>query len=167
MLSRQLGLPLRGFGDMEASEIARRTGLSEAEVALARRREYDEPFVPERSPTDEEATRLEEGAAALGLRVTRGGRFHHLVGPGSKGAAAKALLSGYATAGAPVRSLGLGDGPTDLELLQVTDRAAVVARPDGTHAPELRAALPEARFTPGIGPEGFNQAVLEYLARPW
>jgi len=115
----------------------------------------------------EEDARLDELADALGLRVTRGGRFHHLIGPASKGAAARLLLSAYDTGAGPVRSLGLGDGPNDLELLQVVDRPVVVARPDRSHDPELQQALPHARFTPGIGPEGFREAILDYLVEPW
>jgi mannosyl-3-phosphoglycerate phosphatase len=66
-----------------------------------------------------------------------------------------------------VRSLGIGDGPNDLELLEVVDRPVVVARPDGTHAPELRTGLPHARFTAESGPEGFREALLAYLEHPW
>lgn len=166
LLARDLGVGLRGFGDMEAGEIAHLTGLSGADLDLARQREYDEPFVPERPLSREEEARLGERVGALGLRVTRGGRFHHLVGPNSKGEAARLLMSGYRAGGESVTSFGLGDGPNDLELLLAVDHPIVVARPDGTHAPELRAGLPpHARFTRGAGPEGFAEAVLDCLAR--
>jgi len=162
-LAQRLGVRLRGFGDMDADEIARRTGLSGEDVEHARRREYDEPFVPERPLSAAEEALLEEAAAALGLRITRGGRFHHLIGPSSKGDAARRLVSAYAADGTSVTSVGLGDGPNDLELLRVVDRPVVVARPDGTHAPALRAGLPNARFTAGAGPRGFNEAILQIL----
>ena len=165
-LARDLGVGLRGFGDMEAGEIGRLAGLSGEDLELARCREYDEPFVPSRALTGGEETRLEERARAMGLRVTRGGRFHHLTGPSDKGRAVRLLMSGYRAGGRSPLSLGLGDGPNDLELLQAVDRAVVVARPDGSHAPELRTGLPHARFTRGAGPEGFAEGVLEYLARP-
>ena len=167
LLSRELGVSLRGFGDMSAEEIARRTGLTGEDLAHARAREFDEPFVPARPLRVDEEVRLADLAGGLGLRVTRGGRFHHLIGPSDKGAAARLLLSGYGTTEHPARSLGLGDGANDLELLQAMDRPVVVARPDGTHAAELRDGLPHARFVRGAGPEGFNEAVLEYLYRPW
>ena len=167
VISRELGVRLRGFGDMGTLEIERRTGLSGEELSLAKEREYDEPFLPVRPLGAEEESRLDAMAGVLGLRVTHGGRFYHLIGPSSKGAAARLLLSAYSSGGAPIPSLAFGDGPNDLELLQVVDRPVVVARPDGTHAPELRAGLPQARFTRGSGPEGFSEAVLEYLARPW
>lgn len=163
LISRELGVRLRGFGDMGMLEIELRTGLSGGESALAKQREYDEPFTPRRPLTAEEEARLHELAQVLGLRVTRGERFYHLIGLSSKGAAARLLISAYETGGAQVFSVGLGDGPNDLELLRAVDQPIVVARPDGTHAPELREALPRARFTRGIGPAGFNEAVLEYL----
>lgn len=165
-LARELGVPLRGFGDMEAAEIASRSGLSGGELEAAREREHDEPFVPARTLTEEEEERLVAGAGRLGLRVTRGGRFHHLMGPVSKGAAARRLLEAMAAGGAGVRSLGLGDRMNDLELLAAMDQAVVVALPDGTHDPGLSAALPDARFTRGIGPAGFAEAVREFLAAP-
>jgi mannosyl-3-phosphoglycerate phosphatase len=167
VISRELGVRLRGFGDMAAIEIERRTGLTGEALSQAKARESDEPFVPIRPLGPEEEIRLDRLAADLGLRVTKGGRFYHLIGPSSKGAAARLLLTAYSGGGIPVRSLALGDGPNDLELLLAVDRPVVVARPDGTHAPELRAALPAARFTRGIGPVGFSEAVTEYLARPW
>lgn len=165
-LSRDLGVELRGFGDAQPEEIARWTGLSGEDLERARRREYDEPFVPARALADGEIARLESLAAAAGLRVTRGGRFHHLTGSNSKGEAVRILMSSYRAAGEPVVSLGLGDGPNDLELLQAVDHPILVARPDGGHAPELCAGLPDARRTLGAGPEGFAEGVLGYLARP-
>lgn len=165
-LARDLGVGLRGFGDMEAEEIARRTGLAGESLELARQREYDEPFVPDRPLTPEESARLERLAGQRGLRVTRGGRFHHLTGFNSKGKVARLLMSAYRAAGDPVASLGAGDGPNDLELLRAVDHAVVVARPDATHAPELLAGLPFARFTRGVGPVGFAEGVMEYLDRP-
>jgi mannosyl-3-phosphoglycerate phosphatase len=166
-ISGEMGVELRGFGDAEAEEIARWTGLSGEELARARQREYDEPFVPARPLADDELARLRSLAAAKGLRVTRGGRFHHLTGANSKGDAVRVLMSGYRAAAEPVVSVGLGDGPNDLELLRAVNHAIIVARPAGDHAPELCAALPEARRTAGAGPEGFAEGVLGYLSRPW
>lgn len=167
LISRQLGVRLRGFGDMGIREIARRTGLRATEVSRAKEREFDEPFVAARPLSADEEAHLERMAEDLGLRVTRGGRFHHLIGPSSKGAAVRLLVSAYRSGGATVRTLALGDGPNDLEMLEAVDRPVIVARPDGRHHPRLREALPGARLARGIGPEGFAEAVLAYLARPW
>jgi len=161
-MSGRLGVELRGFGDMTVAEIASLTGLPDDEAALARRREHDEPFVPARELTADDATVLATMARARKLTVTRGGRFHHLTGRNDKGQAARRLIDAWATRGA-VRSLGLGDGPNDLELLVACEYAVVVARPDGTHAPELVAALPNAVRTRSPGPEGFTEGVRTLL----
>jgi mannosyl-3-phosphoglycerate phosphatase len=66
--------------------------------------------------------------------------------------------------GSRVRSLAVGDSPNDLEMLAAADQGVVVARPDGTHSPDLVAALPDAWFTRGVGPAGFSEGVLRFLA---
>jgi len=159
-----LGVGLRGFGDMTPAEIGRLTGLAGDDLALASLREYDEPFVPERALDAASERRLAVLAAERGLRVTRGGRFHHLIGPSSKGDAVRLLLGACTVGGVRPRLVCVGDGPNDLEFLALAERAVVVARPDGSHAPELREGLPGAHFTTGIGPEGFREGVLAALA---
>ena len=160
-LAEAVGVPLRGFADMTDAEIAERTGMTPDEVKPARQREYDEPFVPERPLTPPEERRLEGAAASPGLRITRGGRFHHLMGPVNKAKAMKRLIEAM---GPQVRSLAIGDSPNDLEMLATADQGVVVARPDGTHAPELVATLPDAWFTEGVGPAGVSEGVLRFLA---
>lgn len=162
-IARETGLPLRGFGDMDVTEIAERTGLPPEVAALSAAREYDEPFVGEGPLGEEEEGRLAAAAAARGLRLTRGGRFHHLLGEHDKGRAARLLAEAYGAGGEGVAIMALGDGANDLDLLRAAEFPVVVARPDGTHTPELRAAVPRARFTRGAGPVGFNEAVLERL----
>lgn len=165
-IGRELGVALRGFGDMTAGEIAALTGLAGGDLERARQREHDEPFLPARPLTSDEEARLDDAALSRGLRVTRGGRLHHLLGAHDKGMAARVLLSTLSADGAAVRSLGVGDAANDLELLRAVTRAIVVARPDGTHDPELVAGLPGARFVHGIGPAGFNEGVLAELPGP-
>jgi hypothetical protein len=41
----------------------------------------------------------------------------------------------------------------------------VVARPDGSHAPELSAGVARAYFAKGVGPHGFAEGVLRVLGR--
>lgn len=162
-LGAGLGVGLRGFGDMTADEIAGRTGLDPGQAALAAAREYDEPFVPVRPLGEDEERHLVEEAGRLGLRITRGGRFHHLLGPSNKAEAAQRLLDAY---GGDVVSVAVGDSANDLELLAAADHPIVVARPDGTHSPELRWGVPRAVFTRGIGPAGFTEGVLAFLEGP-
>lgn len=158
-IAAAIGVPLRGFGEMSVEEVAARTGLPPEAARDALARDHDEPFVPARPLTADEERRLDGLAEAEGLEITRGGRFHHLLGRCSKGRAARRLL---ALLGNPP-SIGVGDARNDLDLLEATDDAIVVARPDGSHDPALRAALPRARFTEGVGPAGFSEGILAVL----
>jgi mannosyl-3-phosphoglycerate phosphatase len=162
-LAAAIGVSLTGFGDRTVEEIASITGLSHEDARWAAQRDWDEPFTVERPLTAEAEHRLAVLARARGLAVTRGGRFHHLVGRVSKGRAARALLDELGRTGRRVISIGLGDGLNDLELLQAVDHPVMVARPDGSPDPELRAALPDACVTRQPGPRGFAEAVAHWI----
>ena len=158
-----VGDGLRGFGDMTVGEVAERTGLSLPEAVRAKQREYDEPFVIEGSARPlEEIQRLAE---SRGLRCTRGGRFHHLMGQSNKGRACRELIQCYRRHSAgeaePLITLGLGDSLNDLPLLASVDRPVLVQKPDGSYDSAIQ--LPNLTRAPGIGPVGWNRALLELL----
>lgn len=154
------GVEVRGFASLSASEVAELTGLSEAMARSALQREYDEPFLLESSDA---LAGLARAAAARGLRLSHGGRFHHLGADADKGLAVRTLLSVYRGSERPVHSVGLGDAGTDVSLLRSVDRPILVPRPDGSLDPVLAAALPGAERAPRPGPEGWNAAVLAVL----
>ncbi len=152
---------LRGFGDMDDREVARRTGLPPEKARLARRREYDEPFVwePEPGPAEVEAAR--RALARWGVRLTRGGRFWHLTGGNDKGRAVRWLVAAALEAwGEPPRTLGLGDSENDVPMLLAVDRGVLVARPGGGHLSPRPGGV---RTVPGVGPGGWREAVLAWL----
>ncbi|HEY7728012.1 MAG TPA: HAD-IIB family hydrolase [Candidatus Eisenbacteria bacterium] len=164
-IARRLDLPLRGFSSLPREELARRTELAGEDLDLALRREYDEPFVAEPGLGPEEEARLRAEVRKRGLRVTKGGRFYHLLGANSKARAAADLTAAYAREWGTVTTAALGDGPNDLELLRAAAHPVVVARPDGSHAPELSAGIPRAYFARGVGPHGFAEGVFHVLSR--
>jgi mannosyl-3-phosphoglycerate phosphatase len=153
------GARVRGFSELDAADVARLTGLDELPARRALQREYDEPFLLEEG--SEQA--LTREAARRGLRVTRGGRFHHLLGPVDKGRALQRLVALYAAEGRRFTVVGLGDSPNDASMLQQVDRPILVPRSNGEADPALRRALPEAEVAPGPGPSGWNTAVLTVL----
>jgi mannosyl-3-phosphoglycerate phosphatase family protein len=150
---------IRGFGDMDAAEVGRLSGLSEAAAELARRREYDEPFVVRNgAPLDE----IRRAAGTFGLQVVTGGRFHHLLGANDKGLAVKTLRRLYERTGGPVKAVGLGDSANDLPLLENVDIPVLVRKADGRYDPDIR--MEGLVRAPGIGPDGWREAVLAILA---
>lgn len=157
------GIRLRGFSQMDASEIAAACGLTLEGAERAKQREYDEPFLllDDTAANRKEIARL---AAAAGLTWVVGGRFHHLSGGSDKGRAIREIGAWALRRPGPFRSVGLGDSPNDLPMLEAVDLPVVVMRPGGTHHPRLLAALPHALRAPGVGPVGWNAAVLELLA---
>lgn len=157
------GIPIRSFSQMSPEEVAEDCGLPLEEAALAQRREFDEPFrlLSERPEDLPQVIRLAEG---VGLRVLQGGRYHHLAGRSSKGDAVRKVCAFLSKKRGPVRSVGLGDSPNDLSMLMAVDLPVVVMRHGGFHHPQLREGVPHALLAPGIGPVGWNEAVLELLS---
>jgi mannosyl-3-phosphoglycerate phosphatase len=86
------------------------------------------------------------------------------MGDTDKGRALRQLLDLLAIRGADPATVGLGDAPNDLPLLQAVQRPIIVPRSDGALDPELAAALPRAEAAPAAGPVGWNEAVLTVLA---
>ncbi|MDH5706289.1 MAG: HAD-IIB family hydrolase, partial [Candidatus Aminicenantes bacterium] len=91
-IRRSLQLKIKGFGDQSPEEVADLCGFSLEEARLAKKREYDEPFLP-----DEESAiqKIQEMASLSNLQVTRGGRFFHLMGENDKGKAIRLLSDIY------------------------------------------------------------------------
>ncbi len=141
------GAEVRGFGDMSLDEVIEHTDLPRADAALARQREYDEPFLF--LSGDEEC--FAQAVAAQGLRLTRGGRFWHVLERGSKGEALQSLKPGHS------RAIALGDSENDRSMLEAADVAIVI--PGGNLQPD-----PAWRIAPAPGPQGWNEEMLALIA---
>lgn len=158
-IGAEIGARLRAFADLSASEIEELTGLSGPSIDLARRREFDAPFLVDPDALDAVAS----AAEARGLRVTRGGRFFHLTGPTDKGRAVLELLRLYPANGSARVSVALGDSPNDQPMLEAVDRPIVVPRSGGECDAALVSGLAGAERAPAPGPPGWNEAVLAVL----
>jgi mannosyl-3-phosphoglycerate phosphatase len=151
---------VRGFNQMSALEVSRLTGLPPTDARHALRRAYDEPFVildqqPNAWP------RLRAEIRRLGLDATRGSRLFHVSGRSDKGAAVSRIIGWFRRmTGSDVASAGLGDSANDIPLLRAVDRPVLVARPTGRYDAETLAAVPHLERARGIGPAGWNRAVL-------
>ncbi|MGD2245824.1 MAG: mannosyl-3-phosphoglycerate phosphatase [Candidatus Aminicenantes bacterium] len=157
-IRNSLRLELKGFGDLSPEEVARLCGFSPEEAALAKQREYDEPFLlDEKSPIK----KVQEMASRSNLQVTRGGRFFHLMGENNKGEALRLLADIYRKNTEQIESIALGDSLNDLPMLRAADHPVLVQKPEGSYDPEVK--LPNLNLAPGIGPAGWNESVLELL----
>ena len=157
-----LKVEIHGFGDMTIDEVAERTGLTHHEATLAKQREYDEPFVLDNDALIESVRRE---AAARGLTCAKGGRFHHLLGPNDKGTACRFLIQccrrQLATSQGRLYTIGIGDSANDQPMLAAVDQPILVQKPDGSYDPAVQ--FPHILYAPGIGPAGWNAAVLHVL----
>jgi mannosyl-3-phosphoglycerate phosphatase len=151
------GLKVRGFGDMTNKEVSRLTGLTEKESGLARKREYDEPFLIEKRAHE---SKVRTFIRKQGLQVTKGGRFWHLASGSGKGLAVKMLTSMYGTEVdiTPVTA-GLGDSPNDFSMLRAVHVPYLLQGSGGKHAPAPEGFIRVDRK----GPEGWNIAVLKFM----
>ena len=158
LVAAATGITAKGFSRMTDAEVAHRTGLPLDVAALARQRQFSEPFLCE---GDEVSLRtLDAAARRVGARVTRGGRFFHLIGDTDKGAAVDVVR---ATCPPGARLLGLGDAPNDLPLLRAVDDAVIVPGATGT-CTRTWWRRSRARATHRRRAVGWNAAVLEWLA---
>jgi len=152
-------IALRGFGDLTEEEVARLTDLPAETARLAKEREYSEPFLLEDEGLLPELTRL---AGNAGLAVTRGGRFHHLIRRGQdKGAAVPFVVRFFeAKWGEASRTLGLGDGPNDIPLLEAVDHPVLLPSWRGEVLP---VSLPGLVIGDAPGSLGWKRAVERIL----
>jgi mannosyl-3-phosphoglycerate phosphatase len=145
---------------MNSREVAERTGLALDDARRALRRQYDEPFVI-LNETARVWSRLRKEIARKGLGTTRGSRFFHITGKTDKGVAVARLAGWFHRAFGPSsRTAGLGDSPSDIPLLKAVDQPILVARPGNRYDAETLAAVPRVQRAGGVGPAGWNRAVL-------
>lgn len=157
------GVSCEGFGDWSVETIARLAGIPLNSAPLAKKREYDEPFIFKPMPSDEKLQAALKKLSGGGFSVVRGGRFFHLMGPSDKGKAVRELIAWYAKK-LPVkpRTVAFGDSPNDWPMLAACDIGVAVKCPDGKYHSALREHK-GIRLAGAPGPEGFNRMVLRLL----
>ncbi len=124
----RLQVGIKGFGDMSAEDITSATGLPPDRVEMARVREFTEPFL---LTSGADLSTVKEMAATLGLKVTSGGRFHHLIDAHQdKGAAVRLVRDIFhRNAGSDWLAVGVGDSENDLPMLKEVDIPVLIPNP--------------------------------------
>ncbi len=153
------GFNVRGFGDMGPDEVSALTGLGPEEARLALQRHFDEPFTYDGADVEG----LWASIQRKGLQLTEG-RFFHLIGGHDKGNAVEVLKDLYRKKLGGITTAALGDSPSDIPMLGCVDYPVVVQRDDGSY--DSRVDVPGLIRAEGIGPAGWNSAVMELAKKP-
>ena len=154
------GFEITGFGDMTAKELAAIANMAIDEAAMAKERDFDEPFIY-RGP-DHELPRLFQSINQKGFTFTQG-RFFHILGSSDKGITVSILTDLYKRKYENIKTIALGDSPNDIPMLERVDYPVCVQKHDGIYDPQIN--MPKLMWAEGIGPEGWNMAVLELLGK--
>lgn len=161
-IAQELGRPLKGFGDLSVEQVQQLTGLSADDAHQAKMREFTEPFLTPKNTPPEKLTAAVE---SMGFKVVVGDRFSHLIGGAAgKGVAVHQLVELYKPtfpAGEDIVTVGLGNSPNDIDMLENVDRAIVLPGTDGPH-PQLSDR--GWAIAPQPAPEGWAMAVNQVLA---
>lgn len=146
---------IRGFGDLTTEEISGLTGLSSDRAEMAKAREFTETFLLKRP---EGIGCLSALAAEKELKVTRGGRFYHLIGrEQDKGVAVRMVIDIFKiNSGEELTTIGIGDSENDLPMLEQVDIPVLIPRPGKGY---LDIQLPGMIRAKEPGARGWNDVI--------
>lgn len=150
---------MRGFSDMNVEDVIRLTDLDRANALLAKTRDFTEPVVLEDLS---KLAELESEADKYDLKLTKGGRFYHLIAKKQdKGVAVKQTKILFEKLfHTSIRSIGLGDGKNDIAMFENVDQAIAIKNYHGEYVECDVANLQRSTF---MGSKGFNEMVLKYV----
>ncbi|MBN1627502.1 MAG: HAD-IIB family hydrolase, partial [Deltaproteobacteria bacterium] len=147
---------IRGFGDMSVHEVSEITGLSPGQSEFARAREYTEPFIME----NEQDIHLLQGLAVeRGIKITKGGRFHHMIGIyQDKGEAVKIVRDIFdRKKGKKHLVVAIGDGINDIPMLKNADIPVLMPHPLKGRFIDI--SLPGLVMAREFGSKGWNEVI--------
>ncbi len=164
-VSRRFGARVVGFGDLTAKQIASMFGLPYEEAKSAKRRDYDEPFYFLDEMKPKEIRAIDREFKRSGLNLSKGGRFYHLMGQNDKGKAVRLLTKMYKQNwNTDLLTVGIGDSLNDLPMLKAVDVPVLVRQKDSSYDKEILKKL-KVQKARGIGPSGWNEAILGLLGK--
>ncbi|CAA6820241.1 MAG: Mannosyl-3-phosphoglycerate phosphatase [uncultured Sulfurovum sp.] len=148
-----------GMSDMSDAKVGELTGLAQGSVFLAKQRDFSEPFIMKDESKLQELTELAKGYE---LKITKGGRFYHLMGElQDKGIAVIETIELFERLyNEKVYSMALGDSENDLPMLERVDLPIVIQKHDGSY---LETGLEKTEKSTYEGSKGWNEMVLKYV----
>lgn len=152
-VEKELGLELRGFGDLSAEDVAKDSGLSLEFATRAKQREYTETFIIGGEKDKKAALqKIEEE----GLNWTHGGRYYSAMGGSDKGKAVNILTNLFKKKLNGIETIGIGDSQNDLPMLAAVNTPVLLQKP-GDLWEEIN--LANIHRVEGMGPEGWSKAI--------
>lgn len=146
-----------GLSDMSDGEISELTGLDLKSVHFAKQRDFTEPFILKDETKLEE---LRQTAEHYDLKITKGGRFYHLMSKfQDKGIAVMETIALFEDLFEDkLHSIALGDSQNDLAMLEHVDVPILIQKHDGSY---LETHLPNIQKSSYQGSKGWNEMVLK------
>ncbi len=151
--------PIKGFGDMTVYEVSEITGLPIEMATLAKEREFTEPFILE---NENLLPLLEKEVKKYRLKITKGGRFYHLIGENQdKGKAVNITKDIFVkNSWKNSKTVGLGDSKNDIPLLETVDIPVLIKKESGSYE-DIN--LPNLIKSMHSGSKGWNEVILNLL----
>jgi mannosyl-3-phosphoglycerate phosphatase len=159
-IKKETGIPIKGFSDLSEKEISLLCGLSLEEAELAKRREYDEPFLIEGG--EKEIEDVKGKAEEKEMNCVWGGRFHHLFGKNDKGKAVEILKELYENQFFSISTVGIGDSMNDMPMFFVVDHPILLKGEDGP-SPEKLPPVQNLTIVKETGPLAWNEIILKIV----
>ena len=159
-INKETGILIKGFSDLTEEEISSLCGLDIKEAVLAKRREYDEPFIIEGG--EKEVELVKEKIEEKEMNYAWGGRFHHILGKNDKGKAVEILKELYENQFFSIFTIGIGDSLNDLPMLSVMDRPVFLKGEDSV-SPEVLPPIQNFTIINGAGPQAWNEVILNIV----
>lgn len=146
-----------GFSQMNLEEVSYYTGLDTEGSNFAKTRDFTEPFLLE-DPSKLE--NLKNLALTYKIKITKGGRFYHLIGEKQdKGIAVKEAIKVFSKLfDSKINAIALGDGPNDIVMLENVDIPIAIQAHDDSYIDVSISNLQKSSFK---GPKGWNEMVLK------
>ncbi|XPV69315.1 MAG: HAD-IIB family hydrolase [Halarcobacter sp.] len=146
-----------GFSDMSDKELGEFTSLSKDKIRLSKSRGFTEPFILKDKT---KLKNLKALALTYKIKVTKGGRFYHLIGEHQdKGVAVKKAKEIFKKIyQKKVVSIGLGDGPNDIEMLKNVNIPIIIKNHKGEY---LKTDIKSVQKSSFKGSKGWNEMVIK------
>lgn len=146
-----------GFSDMSLPELVKYTGLSIADAKLSKQRDFTEPFLLK---DDSSLKQLQTLAHKYNIKITKGGRFYHLIGVSQdKGEAVKKTKMIFKTVfNKRINSIALGDGENDITMLENVNTAIIIKNYEDEY---LDCNIKNIQKSTYQGSKGWNEMVLK------